>query len=324
MATLLDYYEALQVHPSAEPEVIQAAYRRLALKYHPDVYHGRDAQERMALLNRAYAVLNDPQQRAAYDKQRNGGVSSSPRAAASPELQVASTAIDLGSVAQGQTRTFSLRVSNMGHGQLSGVAVSHVPWLRVSPAEFTGNSLDLILRFQGDLPGNYQSAQALELYSNGGRTNIAVRGLVVQPKPGQTFRAPDPTPTRGTGPLTNRPSMQLAKAPWQSVQVPFSAWVIVGTLVTSFVWFNIVPALTILPLGLGSWLLWQRHLAKKTAPSKGAAATPRARAASRGEVRVRCRSCGASMDVSGGYKCTRCGGTICPACNSCPCGNAQR
>ena len=31
-----DLYEILQVHPSAHPEVIQAAYRRLALLYHPD------------------------------------------------------------------------------------------------------------------------------------------------------------------------------------------------------------------------------------------------------------------------------------------------
>ena len=59
MATTADLYEILQVHPAAEAEVIQAAYRRLAQKYHPDVNPGADAQRRMAALNDAYAVLSD-------------------------------------------------------------------------------------------------------------------------------------------------------------------------------------------------------------------------------------------------------------------------
>lgn len=33
----LDYYEILQVHVNAEPEIIKAAYKRLSIKYHPDV-----------------------------------------------------------------------------------------------------------------------------------------------------------------------------------------------------------------------------------------------------------------------------------------------
>jgi len=37
MATQLDFYGILQVHPKAEKEIIDAAYRRLAFKYHPDV-----------------------------------------------------------------------------------------------------------------------------------------------------------------------------------------------------------------------------------------------------------------------------------------------
>lgn len=68
-----DLYEILQVHPAAHPEVIQAAYRRLAQIYHPDRNPAPDASERMAEINAAYAVLNDPQQRAAYDRQRAGG-----------------------------------------------------------------------------------------------------------------------------------------------------------------------------------------------------------------------------------------------------------
>lgn len=70
MATQLDYYVILQVHPKAEKEVIDAAYRRLASKYHPDVSRVSDASERMKQINTAYEVLSDPVKRAAYDAAR--------------------------------------------------------------------------------------------------------------------------------------------------------------------------------------------------------------------------------------------------------------
>src|SRR5437660_1693912 len=59
-------YEILQVDARAEPEVLEAAYRRLARKYHPDVSESADGA-RMKELNAAYAVLRDPQRRADYD-----------------------------------------------------------------------------------------------------------------------------------------------------------------------------------------------------------------------------------------------------------------
>ena len=65
-----DLYEILQVHHAAEPEVIEAAYRRLARKYHPDVNKAPQAEGMMAALNRAYEVLGDPDKRAAYDRER--------------------------------------------------------------------------------------------------------------------------------------------------------------------------------------------------------------------------------------------------------------
>lgn len=64
----INYYRVLQVDASAEPEVIEAAYRRLAKKYHPDLHEtGHSSQPRMALINEAYQVLRDPQKRAQYD-----------------------------------------------------------------------------------------------------------------------------------------------------------------------------------------------------------------------------------------------------------------
>lgn len=73
MGTPPDYYAILQVHPQAEQEVIDAAYRRLAAKYHPDVNKAPDAGEKMKQLNAAYEVLSDPVKRAAYAAARGGG-----------------------------------------------------------------------------------------------------------------------------------------------------------------------------------------------------------------------------------------------------------
>lgn len=65
-----DAYRVLQVDPSAEQEVIEAAYRRLARKYHPDVNPGADAAARMRELSAAYDAVRDPERRAAYDRRR--------------------------------------------------------------------------------------------------------------------------------------------------------------------------------------------------------------------------------------------------------------
>src|ERR687885_1718674 len=66
-----DYYGLLGVTPSASPEQIQAAYRRLAKAYHPDLNAGSSvAAARMARLNVAKSVLLDPFTRAQYDQRR--------------------------------------------------------------------------------------------------------------------------------------------------------------------------------------------------------------------------------------------------------------
>jgi curved DNA-binding protein CbpA len=65
-----DWYEVLQVSPTAEREVVEAAYKRLALKYHPDRDSGPGALARMKLINCAYDVLRDPKSRAKYDAER--------------------------------------------------------------------------------------------------------------------------------------------------------------------------------------------------------------------------------------------------------------
>lgn len=65
-----DPYAVLQVVPSCEQEVIHAAFRALALKYHPDHDATRRAADKMAELNRAYTLLRDPAARAVHDRAR--------------------------------------------------------------------------------------------------------------------------------------------------------------------------------------------------------------------------------------------------------------
>lgn len=63
-----DYYQALGVARDETAENIKKAFRRLARKYHPDVSKEADAEARMQEINEAYAVLSDPEKRAAYDQ----------------------------------------------------------------------------------------------------------------------------------------------------------------------------------------------------------------------------------------------------------------
>jgi DnaJ-domain-containing protein 1 len=61
------FYQVLQVDPDADPEVIEAAFKRLALKYHPDRSAAPDAADRTRELIAARDVLVDPARRRAYD-----------------------------------------------------------------------------------------------------------------------------------------------------------------------------------------------------------------------------------------------------------------
>ena len=68
----VDYYKVLQVDTEAESEVIDAAYRALSKKYHPDINRAADSEDRMAQINSAYNILSDASKRRDYNYLRRG------------------------------------------------------------------------------------------------------------------------------------------------------------------------------------------------------------------------------------------------------------
>ena len=75
MADKRDYYEVLGLKKGASEAEIKKAFRKMAMKYHPDKNPGdKDAEEKFKEINEAYAVLSDPEKKEKYDKFGHAGV----------------------------------------------------------------------------------------------------------------------------------------------------------------------------------------------------------------------------------------------------------
>jgi DnaJ-class molecular chaperone len=95
---LVDPYRILQVASNAEQEVIQAAYRALALKYHPDRDRTTHAQRRMLQINAAYSLIRDETTRTEWDRSQRQGRQAPTRVSAAPppRSEAAGTRVSFG------------------------------------------------------------------------------------------------------------------------------------------------------------------------------------------------------------------------------------
>lgn len=85
MATKRDYYEVLGVNRSVTPDELKKAFRKLALKFHPDKNPGdKKSEEKFKEANEAYEILSDPTKRQAYDQFGHIGTQAGFRPGANP------------------------------------------------------------------------------------------------------------------------------------------------------------------------------------------------------------------------------------------------
>jgi molecular chaperone DnaJ len=72
---MADFYSVLEVQRGASDDEIKSAYRKLAMRYHPDRNNGsKEAEEKFKEITEAYDVLRDPNKRAAYDRYGEAGL----------------------------------------------------------------------------------------------------------------------------------------------------------------------------------------------------------------------------------------------------------
>jgi len=186
-----DYYETLQVSPRADAEVIEAAYRVLARRFHPDLNPSPAATARMARLNAAWETLGDARRRSAYDRERRaahtalqpqtvstpagtappaeGGRSAAPGtagdAADRPRLRVEPAALRFGPLPRGARAAGFAAVLTEPPGIRVQTAVAEgAGWLAAGPPLLEGLEKEQIGVAVGTrrlAPGSYRGAVAL-------------------------------------------------------------------------------------------------------------------------------------------------------------------
>ena len=142
---LTDFYRILQVDPEADPDVVEAAYKRLARKYHPDLNPEPDANQRMKDINCAYETLGDPEKRAEYhqDWQREFGQRHYAGAEFSPQwldgirpsVTFEPSVVRFDHVQRGQVVEADVVMSLSRRGRFQGGMLPHQSWIKAKVAK---------------------------------------------------------------------------------------------------------------------------------------------------------------------------------------------
>ncbi|MHB8576036.1 MAG: J domain-containing protein [Dehalococcoidia bacterium] len=195
-----DLYALLQVSPRADVDVIEAAYRVLARRFHPDVNSSPNATAAMARLNAAWETLRDPAERAAYDRQDSGiraplvrrdrsgavgwaadVVADRQQTTGSPVLLVEPETISAGRVTRGARRSFTVSVQTEPAGiRVTASAPSGAVWLAASPTVLKGLEKEVVtveLRTRSLKPGQHHAT--IELSTSWERRSVPVTVEVV-------------------------------------------------------------------------------------------------------------------------------------------------
>jgi curved DNA-binding protein CbpA len=114
----IDHYALLGVRSDASTPEIRRAFRRLARQHHPDVNARPDGTERFAELAHAYAILNDPDQRARYDQTLHRHAPSTPPAMPPPPALRETVRRGILELSRNEARHLALRPLTLtdGHG----------------------------------------------------------------------------------------------------------------------------------------------------------------------------------------------------------------
>lgn len=150
---VVDFYRVLQVDPSADPDVIQAAYRVLARKLHPDLVGDEGG---MKALNAAWEVLHDSKRRERYDRERDDAARAATTSVAAAATATASKTLvpDHAGPPPGQPFgpivTFG-RYEGWSLGEIARYDQEFLEWLRGVPAgRGLRDEIDSVLRRMSD------------------------------------------------------------------------------------------------------------------------------------------------------------------------------
>jgi len=167
MELLEDYYELLQVHHRAEAAVIEAAYKKLAHKYHPDINKSPDASEFMKKINFARGILCNPVEREDYDilwamnvDRHQAKDNPSGHRQPDPELAVMPRYIRFRDMGYGDIKTTYFDIKNTG-GPYTHYSIARdnlPPWLEITGIQTLSNNI-LPVRVHVKAIGQFKGTQ---------------------------------------------------------------------------------------------------------------------------------------------------------------------